>query len=166
VFDELLQLTSPAPPAAYRGFPVERYQSYAIRSTMLDDLRPLRVPIFVAQGTRDRNTPVAGADLLAVELLRSDPQRAVRYLILPGLDHGFCDGAGSDHQGEVLHAFLDFAARPTRSVVTLGLGPPTARATRIRFFGVDVRIWAGLLALTVALVVARRLARRQRAPAA
>jgi pimeloyl-ACP methyl ester carboxylesterase len=117
VFDEELSLTSSKPPARYRGFPVERYMTYAVHSSPLDDMRGLDVPVFVAQGTRDRNAPVESADLFVAELLRM-PTRSVKYLILPGLDHGFFTADGDDHQADVLKAFSDWILRKHRGVET------------------------------------------------
>jgi pimeloyl-ACP methyl ester carboxylesterase len=171
VFDELLTMTGAHRPTEYRGFPAERYLSYAVRSTLLDDLRDLDLPVFIAQGTRDHNSAVASADLLAVELLRRS-ERAVLYLVLPGLDHGFFSLDGIDHQTVVFTRFLDWAARPDRGVESRDLGAsrasPARPAPRIRYLGVDASAWRALgLGLAVLVLVAFLLrAAARRAPSA
>jgi pimeloyl-ACP methyl ester carboxylesterase len=165
VFEELLALTGPAPPAEYRGFPVERYRSYALRSTPLDDLAGRKVPVFIAQGTRDRNSPVETADLLAVELLRRDGDRAVKYLRLPGLDHGYAAADGTPHEQEVLKAFLDWALAPVRArgVERWPEAPAVPRRVIRRYVGIEEKYWIYLgLAAAVAIAgwrVRRRIAR-------
>jgi pimeloyl-ACP methyl ester carboxylesterase len=166
-FDELLSVTGPTPPATYSGFPVERFLSYAVRSTPLDDLRSMHTPVFIAQGTRDHNSAVESADLLAVELLRTDPRRPVKYLILNGLDHGYFTADEVDHKREVFEAFLDWSlgeAKPrgveSRSFVAIAGNEP-----RVRYLRVDVRIWkivgATAFALVGAWLVVRFVRRRR-----
>jgi pimeloyl-ACP methyl ester carboxylesterase len=121
VLDEEIWLTGPKARGEYRGADIERQLSYAITSTPVEDLRASRIPIFVAAGTRDDNSPIEAADVFVTEMLRA-PDRPVHYLILPGLDHGYRDEAGNEHGVEVLRAFLDWglASHYDRSVA---IGP-------------------------------------------
>jgi hypothetical protein len=120
-FDELLAITGESPPASYQGFPKERFQTFAIDSTPLDDLASSTVPIFVAQGTADRNSAPESADAFVVELLRRDPKHPVHYLILAGLDHRFQDARGAGHAEDVLARFVTWASTDpkTRTVETV-----------------------------------------------
>jgi dipeptidyl aminopeptidase/acylaminoacyl peptidase len=77
---------------------------------------------FVAGGTRDEKSPIESAGVFVLEMLR-DRRRALRYLILPDLDHSYVDGAGREHTADVLGAFLDWALAPRKDrSVLLGLG--------------------------------------------
>jgi hypothetical protein len=97
VFNELLWFTDSIPTGNYRGTPVQRYESYAIETTSLDELKGLDIPIFMAHGTLDKNAPILSDDLLAAELLRINKNRKLKYLILNGLDHGYLDTEGNSH---------------------------------------------------------------------
>lgn len=113
VVREMIAVTGPKPPAEYGGTAVIREISYSVDSTPADDLRGLRVPLFVAAGDRDDHVPAAGADAFVAELLR-DPEQDIHYLLLPGLDHGFYDEKGADRSGAVLSAYLDWALKGGR----------------------------------------------------
>jgi len=123
-FDDLLSMASRTPPARYRGYPSERFITYAVDSSPLDDLLRTRVPVFIVQGGRDASVPIESSDLLAVELLR-DRARLVKYLILPDSDHGFVDADGVDRAREVFAEFVRWSLDPlkTREVRTLGPSP-------------------------------------------
>ena len=123
-FDGLLWLTQPNASGNYRGHSAERWLSFAIRSTSIDDLRDADVPMFVANGSDDDSCPVESADLFVAEMLR-DPKKRVRYVMLPGLNHGYVDDHGQPHGHEVLAAFLDWAlGSPTDRSVFVGFPPP------------------------------------------
>ena len=146
VFDELLALDSGGRTASgYRGHPIERIFSYAIDSTPLDDLVAVNVPVFIAQGTDDAHVALESADLLALELLRRRPLRAVSYLIAEGLDHGFCNSNDDDYSGVVLDRFLSWAlgAKPERTVLTW---KPPPSAVIVRYLGVRDVVWAWICA--------------------
>lgn len=120
-FDDIMQLTTePDSLDTWRGHPVERWESFAIHSTPLDDLRETSVPVFVTHGTEDKASAVEGADVFVVELLRTDAQRPVSYLRLHGADHGLRDGEVS-HVDDVFDHFLAWGLsddRPREVVVT------------------------------------------------
>ncbi len=124
VFSDMIWLTGASANGAYRGAAIARQLTYSIESTSIDDLAQSKVPIFVAQGTVDSKAPVESADLFVAEALR-DRDRRIRYLMLPGLDHGYRDAkSGEDYAPQVLDAFLDWAlgGAKGRSVVA-GFAP-------------------------------------------
>ncbi len=109
VLRDMVWLTSGNATGDYRGAAIERQLTYSIESTSIDDLAQSKVPIFVAQGTEDSKAPVESSDLFVAEALR-DRERRIRYLTLPGLDHGYRDAkSGKDYAPHVLDAFLDWA---------------------------------------------------------
>lgn len=93
-FDDLLAMTGDKPPADFEGFPRERFLTFAVDSTPLDELAASKVPLFVALGTRDHNSAPESTDAMVAELLRRDRSRPLHYLVLDGLDHGFNDASG------------------------------------------------------------------------
>ncbi|MBI4423767.1 MAG: alpha/beta hydrolase fold domain-containing protein [Elusimicrobia bacterium] len=105
--DELIRIADGDRSGDYGGAPVIHQVTYAVESTGLDDLRKVLVPIFVAAGTRDDNVPIESADVFVAELLR-DPRHRVRYLTLPGMDHGY-ERDKVDLGASVLKAFVDWA---------------------------------------------------------
>lgn len=108
VFEQMLAATGPQPPAELEGDPLEQVRTYALDSTPLDDLRGLRVPVFVAHGDLDEKVPVEAADAFVAELLR-ESRRSVRYLLVPGADHGFFDDQGREHAEAAFRTFLEWA---------------------------------------------------------
>lgn len=115
VFDELLSFTGGKPSAEYRGFPAKRYQTFAIDSTPLDDLKDLSIPVFIAHGTADRNSPIVSDDLLAAELLRQNKDRKVKYLMLKDLDHGYWLDENNWYGDLVFNKFLEWAMNINRN---------------------------------------------------
>lgn len=97
-----------AGPAADHDDDMVQALTYGVNSTPLDDLRGLDVPVFVAHGDNDEKVPIEAADAFVAELLR-ERRRALRYVIVPGVDHGFYDNNGVDHAEAVLHEFLTWA---------------------------------------------------------
>jgi len=92
--------------------------TYSLRSSPLDDLKGLNVPLFIAHGDADIKTPVAAADVFAAEMFRL-PDQPLTYLMLPGLDHGFVDQKGKDRSGEFLDYYVNWVlgGKYGRSVV-------------------------------------------------
>jgi pimeloyl-ACP methyl ester carboxylesterase len=125
-FEEILWLTSPAASGDYRGLPVERWTTFALDSTPLDDLQGSAVPVFVAHGTADDAASVESADVFVVELLRQNRGRPVFYLVLPGLNHRFVSADGRSWFAEVLGVFLKWArGSGSRRAMQVGLGTAT-----------------------------------------
>ena len=84
--------------------------TYGLHGSPLDDVRRLKIPLFMAHGDADEKVPVCAADLFAAELFR-DPAQPLVYLMLPGLDHAFTDKTGTDYGGETLSFYLDWVCR-------------------------------------------------------
>jgi pimeloyl-ACP methyl ester carboxylesterase len=124
VFDELIWITGSSASGDYRGAAIERQVSYGVDSTSIDDLRDSHVPIFVANGTDDDQSPPESADVFVAEMLRSR-SRLLRYVILPGMDHAYYSRSeDKDHAGRVLKSFVDWALAPQKDrSVLLGLPP-------------------------------------------
>ncbi|MCA9267127.1 MAG: prolyl oligopeptidase family serine peptidase, partial [Planctomycetales bacterium] len=110
VLREVITATRPNPPPMIDGDSLTLVLTYGIRSTPLEDLRGLTVPVFVAHGDADKKVPIETADAFVAELLR-EPTRALRYLIYPGCDHGFFDAKGRRRAGDVLRDFIAWAQR-------------------------------------------------------
>lgn len=87
VFRELNQFLSFDAPKQYKGYSSERWQSFAIDNTPLDHLSRSAVPVFIAHGDTDESVPISSADLVAVELMRKQPKRAIFYWSVTGGDH-------------------------------------------------------------------------------
>jgi pimeloyl-ACP methyl ester carboxylesterase len=113
-FGDLIWMTGGSANGRYNGLPIERWKTFAIDSTPLDDLRPLTVPVFVAQGGADGHASVEGSDVMVLELLR-DARRKVSYLVLPDDDHDFMSQrTHEDHRVKVLHDFIVWALDPDK----------------------------------------------------
>lgn len=116
IFRTLDAFTSGHAPEQVAGHPAARSQSYAVESSVLDDLytTPRSIPIYVAHGTADNHVPIASADIFVVEALRQR-ERSVRYVTVADGGHGFEDEA-TDAQAVVLADFIRWA-RPSRALV-------------------------------------------------
>ena len=112
-FSELDQFLSLSPPASYKGYSSERWQSFAIDHTPLDLLSKSAVPLFIAHGDQDENVPIASADLAAIELMRRQPQRASYYWSVVGGDHMLKTPTGR-RLGDAIIQYSSWAtSRPT-----------------------------------------------------
>lgn len=87
VFSDLDRFLSADPPERYKGYSFERWQSFAIENTPLDLLSVSSVPLFIAHGSEDESVPASSADLVAIELMRTQPERAIFYWSVTGGDH-------------------------------------------------------------------------------
>lgn len=87
VFSELNQFLIRSEPASYKGYDSRRWQSFAVDNSVLDNLLKSSVPVFIAHGDKDENVPIFSADLVAVELMRKQPERAIFYRSVAGGDH-------------------------------------------------------------------------------
>ena len=155
-------MTGDTPPEDYQGFPRERFSTFAIESTTLDDFEGRRVPVFVARGTLDRNSAPENTDATVVELLRRDREHVIHYLILDGLDHAFRDRLGEGHAEEVLARFVDWAARgpSERNVETVSFAAPVQMQDTIRVLGLPPWLLA-LFSFGIGTVALSRPASRQ-----
>lgn len=119
VFEREIRLTSAAPP---QDLEAAHETSYALRSSPLDDVRGLDLPLFVAAGDKDEKVPVAAADVFVSELLRQ-PGQPLHYLLLSGLDHSFVDANGRDRSGELWARYLAWVKSGPPRERTVELGP-------------------------------------------
>lgn len=108
VFAELDQFLSANAPAHYKGYEAKRWRSFAIDNTPLDLLARSEVPVFIAHGDRDENVPVSSADLAAIEVMRTQPRRAVFYWSVVGGDHMLKTPARR-RLGEIVARYLAWA---------------------------------------------------------
>lgn len=83
---------SPASDTMWLGHPYRMWSSY-LWYRPLDSLKKRSIPMFLAQGTEDRATPVESARVLRDEFARLGLGN-LTYAEYPGLDHHFNDAAG------------------------------------------------------------------------
>jgi pimeloyl-ACP methyl ester carboxylesterase len=107
-FSVLDQFLRSSPPPTYQGSSAERWQSFAIANSVLDSLSKSDDPLFIAHGEKDESVPIASADLVAVELMRRQPQRAIFYWAFLGGDHMLGTPSGS-RIGEAITQFSKWA---------------------------------------------------------
>lgn len=108
VFTDLDQFLSAKAPGQYKGSSAERWQSFAIDNTPLDMLSKSSVPLFIAHGDSDTSVPVSSADLVAVELMRTQPQRPVFYWSVVGGGH-MLETREKRRLGEIVVSYLAWA---------------------------------------------------------
>lgn len=108
VFSELDRFLSSRAPDPYKGYPSQRWRSFAVDNSALDLLAKSTVPLFIAHGDRDESVPVSSADLAAIELMRKQPGRAIFYWSVVGGDH-MLKTAEERRLGEIVVAYLHWA---------------------------------------------------------
>lgn len=107
-FSDLDRFLSATAPAQYKGYDAKRWQSFAVENTPLDLLSRSTVPLFIAHGDRDESVPVSSADLVAIELMRTQPQRPVFYWSVVGGDH-MLKTPQARRLGEIMLRYLAWA---------------------------------------------------------
>ncbi len=119
VFADYLSFLDGNPPVEYLGYPFQRWKSFAIDATPLDNLLKTQIPVFIAHGELDKSVPIASADLLVVELMRQQKRRAIYYWAVAGADHSLSDAKGN-HLPKIIETFIAWANNaPTgRKIVT------------------------------------------------
>lgn len=105
IFDDLDGFLSGRAPSPYLGYDAARWKSFAIDSSPLEHLLQSDIPVFIAHGERDESVPIASADVMVVELMRKQPQRAICYWSVAGADHGLQQQERSRYD-EVIGAFV------------------------------------------------------------
>jgi pimeloyl-ACP methyl ester carboxylesterase len=108
VFTDLDQFLTSKAPAQYKGSSAERWQSFAIDNTPLDMLSKSTMPLFIAHGDSDTSVPVSSADLVAVELMRTQPRRPVFYWSVVGGGH-MLETEEKRRLGEIVVSYLAWA---------------------------------------------------------
>ena len=111
-FDRMRMLQNAPDDFMYKGLPARRYKTFWIESTPIDDVRDSDVPLFVAQGTRDGT--VMASDLFAMEALRQQPKRSLRYVVVEGGDHAFEMPDGTSRVATLFDDFLNWVLDPKR----------------------------------------------------
>jgi pimeloyl-ACP methyl ester carboxylesterase len=96
----------------YRGLPVRRWKTFWLDSTPIEDVRDSLTPIFVSQGSRDDTT--LSADLFALEAIRQQPKRALRYVVVEQADHSFEMPDGRSRLAELFDDFAHWSLDPSR----------------------------------------------------
>ena len=91
----------------HEGLPARRWKTFWLDSTPMEDVRDSTVPLFVAQGSRDDST--LAADLFALEAIRQQPRRAIRYVVVERGDHAFETPDGKSHVSELFDDFVRWA---------------------------------------------------------
>ena len=91
----------------HKGLPARRWKTFWLDSTPMEDVRDSAVPLFVAQGSRDDTT--LPADLFALEAIRQQPRRAIRYVVVEQGDHAFETPDGKAHVSELFDDFVRWA---------------------------------------------------------
>ena len=112
VFENLIWITSSEANGKFGGYPYARMKSFAIDSTPLDDVLKNDIPIFIANGSRDEKEPIEDADAFAVEVLRKQPLRPIRYVNYMQLNHDLENKQGVDEGRETLADFLAWVKKP------------------------------------------------------
>lgn len=115
-FDRMRMFQNAPDDFMYKGLPARRYKTFWLDSTPIEDVRDSDVPLFVAQGTRDGT--VMASDLFAMEALRQQPQRPLRYVVVEGGDHAFGMPDGTSRVATLFDDFLNWVSDPKRSTGT------------------------------------------------
>jgi pimeloyl-ACP methyl ester carboxylesterase len=113
IFDDLDKFLSGRPPSPYLGYDAARWKSFAIDASPLEHLLRSEIPVFIAHGERDESVPIASSDVLVVELMRRQPQRAIFYWSVAGADHGLQQQDRSRYD-EVIGAFVRWSQSAPR----------------------------------------------------
>lgn len=119
VFDRIRMLQRADDDFIYEGLPARRWKTFWLDSTPIEDVRDSKVPLFVVQGTRDDTT--LSADLFALEAIRQQPDRPLRYVVLDQGDHAFETPDGKSHLAEVLDDFVSWALDGNRKTALVVL---------------------------------------------
>ena len=117
-FDRIRMLQNAPDDFMYKGLPARRYKTFWLESTPIEDVRDSDVPLFVAQGTRDGT--VMASDLFAMEALRQQPKRSLRYVVIDGGDHAFEMPDGTSRVATLFDDFLNWildSKRPTGTAI-------------------------------------------------
>lgn len=110
VFDRVRMLQQADDDFMYQGLPARRWKTFWLDSTPIEDVRNSTVPLFVAQGSRDDTT--LPADLFALEVIRQQPTRPIRYVVVEQGDHAFETPDGRSHVPALFADFLAWALDP------------------------------------------------------
>lgn len=111
-FDRVRMLQAADDDFMYQGLPARRWKTFWLNSTPIEDVKDSKVPLFVAQGSRDDST--LPADLFALEAIRQQPDRPIRYVVVDKGDHAFATPDGQWRIAPLFADFLSWALDPKR----------------------------------------------------
>lgn len=112
VFDRIRMLQRADDDFMWQGLPARRWKTFWLDSTPIEDVRDSKVPLFVVQGSRDDTT--LAADLFALEAIRQQPNRPLRYVVLDQGDHAFETPDGKSHLAGLMDDFVGWALDSNR----------------------------------------------------
>jgi pimeloyl-ACP methyl ester carboxylesterase len=112
LFDRIRMLQGADDDFRWQGLPARRWKTFWLGSTPIEDVRDSTVPLFVAQGERDDTTLCA--DLFALEAIRQQPRRPIRYVVVEQANHAFGTSDGRWRAGDLFDDFLAWALNPNR----------------------------------------------------
>jgi len=111
-FDRVRMLQAADDDFMYQGLPARRWKTFWLNSTPIEDVKDSTVPLFVAQGSLDDST--LPADLFALEAIRQQPDRPIRYVVVDKGDHAFATPDGRWRVAALFADFLSWALDPKR----------------------------------------------------
>lgn len=112
IFDRVRMLQRADDDFVYQGLPARRWKTFWLDSTPIEDVRESKVPLFVAQGGGDDTT--LPADLFALEAIRQQPGRPIRYVVVDQANHAFETPDGRWRVAALFDDFLSWALDPRR----------------------------------------------------
>lgn len=116
VFDRVRAVQQLADDTMWEGLPGRRWRTFWLESTPIEDVRDSHVPLFIAQGSADGST--IPADLFALEAIRQQPTRPIRYVVVDGGNHAFEAPAGRARISEIFDDFLRWSLDDQRKTGT------------------------------------------------
>jgi Alpha/beta hydrolase family len=111
-FDRVRMLQGADDDFVYQGLPARRWKTFWLDSTPIEDIMDSKVPLFVAQGSRDDTT--LPADLFTLEAIRQQPGRPIRYVVVEQGNHAFETPDGQWRMAALFADFLSWALDPKR----------------------------------------------------
>lgn len=96
----------------YQGLPARRWKTFWLESTPIEDVKDSLTPIFVSQGSRDDTT--LSADLFALEAIRQQPKRPLRYVVVDQANHLFETPDGKSRLAELFDDFSHWSLDANR----------------------------------------------------
>lgn len=96
----------------YQGLPARRWKTFWLESTPIEDVKDSLTPIFVSQGSRDDTT--LSADLFALEAIRQQPKRPLRYVVVDQANHSFETPDGKSRLAELFDDFSHWSLDANR----------------------------------------------------
>jgi pimeloyl-ACP methyl ester carboxylesterase len=104
IFNRMRTLQAADDDFMYEGLPARRWKTFWLQTTSLEDIRESTVPLFVVQGSSD-GTSLLG-DLFALEAVRQQPTRSLRYVVVERGSHVFETPDGTSHVTALLDEFV------------------------------------------------------------